>query len=172
MSAGTEYLLVDGYNIIFAWSMLNEIAINNLEHARDTLLDMMCDLGGFLGVTIIVVFDAHRVVGGKGTEITYKNIFVVYTKEAQTADHYIEKTVTRLAPNYVVKVATSDALEQIIIMAKGAIRVSATELLVEFEIAKEKMKKKYKEEAAKQKNTLYDRLSKDAVEWLENLRRS
>lgn len=123
-----SYLLVDGYNIIFAWKELKELAENNLESARVSLMETLCNYQGFAGITVILVFDAYRVKGNPGEVSKYKNIHLVYTKEAETADQYIEKTVHRIGKNNNVTVATSDALEQIIIFGAGANRMSASGL--------------------------------------------
>lgn len=123
---GPEYLLVDGYNIIFGWEELNRLAKENLELARARLINIMCNYQGFRRCNLILVFDAYR-VKGKHREIeTEMGITVVYTKEAETADMYIEKTAHELGRNYRVRVATSDNVEQIIILGSGAVRVSAT----------------------------------------------
>ncbi len=128
-SAVTErYLLVDGYNIVFAWEDLSALAKENLDAARGRLLDILSNYQGYLGYPVIVVFDAYKVKGNPGEVTTYQNLHVVYTKEAETADQYIEKTVHRMAKKYQVTVATSDALEQLIIWGEGAIRQSAREL--------------------------------------------
>lgn len=123
-----SYLLVDGYNIIFAWKELKELAENNLESARVSLMETLCNYQGFAGITVILVFDAYRVKGNLGEVSKYKNIHLVYTKEAETADQYIEKTVHRIGKNNNVTVATSDALEQVIIFGAGANRMSASGL--------------------------------------------
>lgn len=123
-----SYLLVDGYNIIFAWKELKELAENNLESARVSLMETLCNYQGFAGMTVILVFDAYRVKGNPGEVSKYKNIHLVYTKEAETADQYIEKTVHRIGKNNNVTVATSDALEQVIIFGAGANRMSAAGL--------------------------------------------
>ena len=123
-----HYLLVDGYNIIFAWEELNELSKDNLDAARGKLLDIMCNYQGFTQETVIVVFDAYKVKNGQRSIMQYNNISVVFTKEAETADMYIEKTVHKLAKNSRITVATSDGLEQMIIMGEGAVRMSAREL--------------------------------------------
>ena len=120
-----ECLLVDGYNIIFAWDELKQIASSNIDGARDKLMDMLCNYQGYKGNTVIVVFDAYNVKKHKETVSKYHNIYVVYTKEAETADMYIAKTTHKMANKYKVTVATSDALEQLIIMGHGALRMSA-----------------------------------------------
>ncbi len=120
-----EYLLVDGYNIIFAWEELRELAEANIDSARDRLMDICSNYQGFAGCTLILVFDAYKVKGNQGSVQQYHNIYVVYTKEAETADQYIERTVHRIAGKYAVTVATSDRLEQMIIWGEGAVRLSA-----------------------------------------------
>ena len=128
-----EYLLVDGYNIIFAWEDLKELSQVNVESARTKLMDILCNYQGYVKNTLIVVFDAYKVKGNPGTVVKYHNIHVVYTKEAETADQYIEKVVHQMGRKYKVTVATSDALEQLIIWGQGAVRMSAQGLREEIE---------------------------------------
>lgn len=128
-----EYLLVDGYNIIFAWEELRELSKVNMDSARVSLLEIMCNYQGFTGVQLIVVFDAYKVQGNKGSVEKYKNIYAVYTREAETADQYIEKTVHNIGKKHRVTVATSDRLEQMIILGDGAVRLSAAGLKDEVE---------------------------------------
>ena len=123
-----ECLLVDGYNVIFAWDELNKIAKTNLGAARDKLLDIMSSYQGYRDNTVIVVFDAYKVPGNPGSKTQYHNLYVVYTKEQQTADAYIEKTTKEIANHYRVVVATSDNAEQTIVVGHGATRVSSREL--------------------------------------------
>ena len=120
-----SYLLVDGYNILFAWDELNELAKVNIDGARTKLLDIMCNYQGFMGCNLIVVFDAYRVKGHECEILSYHNINVVYTKEAQTADSYIEQFAHEMGKKHNVVVATSDRLEQMIIIGSGCIRISA-----------------------------------------------
>lgn len=120
-----EYLLVDGYNIIFAWDELKALAAENLEGARTKLMEIMCNYQGFCGCHLILVFDAYKVKGNPGSVEQFHNISVVYTKEAETADMYIEKTTKEIARKKRVRVATSDGMEQIIIIGHGATRISA-----------------------------------------------
>ena len=120
-----EFLLVDGYNIIFAWEELKELAKDNIDAARRVLMDLLSNYQGFHKCEVILVFDAYKVPGGVGEVSRYHNIYVVYTKEAETADAYIEKTTYEIAKKYRVRVATSDAAEQLIILGHGALRVSA-----------------------------------------------
>ncbi|MBQ3705359.1 MAG: TetM/TetW/TetO/TetS family tetracycline resistance ribosomal protection protein [Clostridia bacterium] len=131
----TEYLLVDGYNIIFAWPDLQELARHSLEDARKSLIDILSNFHGFHAGELILVFDAYRVQGSPGVQEEIQDIHVVYTKEAETADNYIEKTIREIARkrDSRVRVATSDALEQVIILGGGAIRVSAREFRQEVE---------------------------------------
>lgn len=128
---GPEYLLVDGYNVIFAWDELREISENSLEDARTALIDILSNYKGFCQREIIVVFDAYRVKGSRREVERVGNIDVVYTKEAETADMYIEKVTHELSKNHRVRVATSDNLEQVIILGGGALRMSAAELRAE-----------------------------------------
>ncbi len=136
-----EYLLVDGYNIIFAWEELGSLAKTDLNAARGKLMDILCNFQGYRKMHVILVFDAYRVKGSPGSVERYHNIDVVYTKEAETADQYIEKVTHEMSrKNHHVRVATSDGLEQIIIMGAGAIRVSARELYEEVQAASEDMR--------------------------------
>lgn len=136
-----EYLLVDGYNIIFAWKELSDLAKTDLNAARGKLMDILSNFQGYRKMHLILVFDAYRVKGNPGSVEHYHNIDVVYTKEAETADQYIERVTHEISrKNYHVRVATSDGLEQIIIMGAGAIRVSARELYQEVQAAEEEMR--------------------------------
>ncbi len=128
-----EYLLVDGYNVIFAWDELAALAQTNLEAARGRLMDILCNYQGYTSYRLILVFDAYRVKGNPGEVQKYHNIHVVYTKEAETADMYIEKVSHELGKKYHVTVATSDALEQLIVIGQGAVRMSSRELKEEVE---------------------------------------
>ncbi len=122
---GEEYLLVDGYNIIFAWDELKKQASQSLDLARNTLINRLCNYQGFCGTKIILVFDAYRVKKNPGSIEEFRNISVVYTKEAETADSYIQKVSHELSKKHRVRVATSDAAEQMIILGSGALRVPA-----------------------------------------------
>ncbi|GLC29005.1 translation factor GTPase family protein [Clostridium omnivorum] len=158
------YLLVDGYNILFAWEELKEIAKDNIDAARTKLLDILCNYQGIKGNKIIVVFDAYRVKGHSVEIFDYNNIHVVYTKEAETADQYIEKFVHQNHGNYSITVATSDNLEQIIIRGNGAGLLSAMELMKEIEFANKKMMEAYRERHSKEHNILSDTLSEEDKE--------
>lgn len=130
---GEEYLLVDGYNIIFAWDELKSIAKDSLDAARKSLCDLLCDYQGWRKCHVIAVFDAYKVKGGLGSVEKYHNIHVVYTKEAETADAYIEKATYEIGQKHRVKVATSDGPEQLIILGHGALRLSASNFHEEME---------------------------------------
>ena len=131
---GPEYLLVDGYNVIFAWEDLKAVARENLDAARKILMDLLSNYQGFRGSRVILVFDAYKVPQGTGSVSKYHNIHVVYTKEAETADAYIEKASYQLSQERRrVRVATSDGAEQLIILGHGSLRVSALELRAELE---------------------------------------
>lgn len=131
--SGPEYLLVDGYNLIFAWDELKKLAADNLEGARQALADLLCNYRGFHDCQVILVFDAYKVPHGTGEVSRYHNIHIVYTKEAETADMYIEKTTYQLAKQRRVRVVTSDGAEQLIILGHGALRVSARSFREEVE---------------------------------------
>ena len=131
--SGPEYLLVDGYNLIFAWDELKKLAADNLEGARQALADLLCNYRGFHDCQVILVFDAYKVPHGTGEVSRYQNIYIVYTREAETADMYIEKTTYQLAKQRRVRVVTSDGAEQLIILGHGALRVSARSFWEEVE---------------------------------------
>lgn len=152
------YLLVDGYNIIFAWQELKELMDINADAARGKLLDYLSYYKSITNINIIVVFDAYR-VKGHGTEIyEYNNIYVVYTKEAETADQYIEKFVHNNKISYDITVATSDNLEQIIIRSKGASLLSARDLKEEIERVTKKVMEEYQEQQVRERNFISDNL--------------
>lgn len=135
-----QYLLVDGYNIIFSWKELNELARTSLDAARGKLVDILCNYQGYKQCILILVFDAYKVKGSRGGITDYNNIHVVYTKEAETADMYIEKVTHEIGKKHNVTVATSDALEQIIVAGEGAIRMSAKEFEEEVRRVSERIK--------------------------------
>ena len=120
-----EYLLVDGYNVIFAWDELKKIAAENLDAARRRLMDILCNYAGYRKCVPILVFDAYRVKGAGREQETWHNLHVIYTREAETADMFIERATHELAKNHRVRVVSSDGAEQIIILGNGALRVSA-----------------------------------------------
>ena len=134
-----EYLIVDGYNIIFAWDGLREQAQTDLAGARDRLLDLLSNYCGYHPCELVVVFDSYRVKGGAGSRTKERNLRVVYTQEGQSADQYIEALADRIGKNYAVRVATSDALIQLSALRSGILRMSASELLCEVERVNEKI---------------------------------
>ena len=153
-----EYLLVDGYNIIFAWEDLRALARMNIDSARDKLMDILCNYQGYRQNTLILVFDAYKVKGNPGSVTKYHNIYVVYTKEAETADQYIEKTVHDIGRKYQVTVATSDALEQMIIWGQGAARLSALGLREEVEKASGEIRETWQEKLPGERNRPFQEL--------------
>ena len=153
-----EYLLVDGYNIIFAWEDLHSLAEVNIDSARDRLMDICSNYQGFAGCTLILVFDAYKVKGNTGSVQKYHNIYVVYTKEAETADQYIEKTVHEIGRKHAVSVATSDRLEQMIIWGDGAVRLSAAGFREAVEEASARGREQYGRRQEKVGNRPFDGL--------------
>ena len=165
-----EYLLVDGYNIIFSWEELNELAKKNIHAACDKLMDILSNYQGYRKCTLILVFDAYKVEGHVEEIITYHNIYVVYTKEAETADQYIEKTVHRIGRQYQVTVATSDGLEQVIIMGQGAHRISARGLKKEIEDTEKTAREEWHQRRQSSKTYLFDHMSEEMQEQMEKIR--
>jgi len=165
-----EYLLVDGYNIIFSWDELNEMSKTNIAAARQKLMDVLCNYQGFKKCTLILVFDAYKVEGFQGEVQKYHNIHVVYTKEAETADQYIEKTVHQIAKKYKVTVATSDATEQVIIWGAGAMRMSAQGLLQEVQETNKEIRRLLDEVKKPGKESMLKGLPPEVAELLEEVR--
>ncbi len=163
-----EYMLVDGYNIIFAWDELRELAEVNIDSARDRLMDIMCNYQGYKKNILILVFDAYKVAGGQGSVFDYHNIHIVYTKEAETADQYIEKVTHEIGKKYKVTVATSDRLEQIIVWGQGAKRLSAMGLKEEIDSINKEIREHLGKE---QKNYLFDNISDDAIKVLDDIKK-
>ena len=155
-----ECLLVDGYNIIFSWDELNELSKTNLDHARTRLMEILNNYQGYRKCLLIVVFDAYKIKKNIGSIEKNDNIYVVYTKEAQTADNYIEKVTHDLAQNYRVYVATSDALEQTIVSSKGAMRISAREFELLVKETHENELKEFNRKNKQMKNYLLEDLQK------------
>ena len=168
-----EYLLIDGYNIVFAWEELREMALRDIMAARDKLIDMLVDFAGFRKEHVILVFVAYKVRGGRGEVIHVGGIDVIYTKEAETADLYIEKAAHELSKKYKVTVATSDAVEQVIIYGAGAYRMSAQNLLEELLLTKGLMREHYEKREAKQAGGILAQMSEEDAralqEHLDNL---
>ena len=165
-----EYLLVDGYNIIFAWEELNELAQVNMDAARGRLQDILCNYQGIKKCNLILVFDAYKVEGFPGEVQKYHNIHVVYTKEAETADQYIEKVAHEMGRKYQVTVATSDGTEQVIIRGQGCQLLSAKELKEEIELAEKELKQYYPVEDSKHRNYLFHYLDEDTAKEMEEVR--
>ena len=138
---GPEHLLVDGYNVIFAWDSLREIANGNLDAARQRLMDILCNYAGYRQIVPILVFDAYKVKGGEREVEKYHNLYVVYTKEAETADMYIEKATHEIAKKYTTRVVTSDTTEQLIILGNGAMRVSSQNFEEEVRAVEEEIRR-------------------------------
>ncbi|MDR2648734.1 MAG: NYN domain-containing protein [Clostridiales bacterium] len=172
MSRRSEYLLVDGYNVIFAWNDLRVAAEASLEDARIKLLDILCDYQGYKQNYVIAVFDAHQVRGGVGSVEAYNNIQVVFTKEAETADNFIERTAAALAKRDKVRVVTSDYTEQIIIMGRGAIRVSVNDFRREVETLRSDAQKRFLNKRPVKANPLMDLLDEKTAKLLEQMRRN
>lgn len=165
-----EYLLVDGYNVIHAWDSLHELAERNLESARDALMDILCNYQGYKNYSVILVFDAYKVKGNPGEIIKYHNIDVVYTKEAETADRYIEKTAHEIGGKYKVTVVTSDGVEQVIIRGAGCNLMSSREFKEDVELMKKQINEVLEERKTGKRSYLFDGLDENIKEHLEDVR--
>ncbi len=131
--SGEEYLIIDGYNLIHASEELKQLAEGELSHARDRLIHMMCNYRGYKKCRLIIVFDAYKRKGGEGSEESFGDVTVIYTKERQTADAYIERATYKINPPDRVRVVTADYNEQLIVLGNGGIRVTPNEFLAEIE---------------------------------------
>lgn len=167
-----EYLLVDGYNIIFAWEELNELAKQSVDGARGKLMDILCNYQGMKKCEVILVFDAYRVQNHQTEILDYHNIHVVYTKEAETADQYIEKFAHQNASKYKITVATSDGIEQIIIRGQGCQLLSARELEAEVKAMENHIRTDYIEPGESRKTKLIDALNGQALEEIEKFQKN
>lgn len=165
-----EYLLVDGYNIIFAWEELRELAESNIDGARGRLMDILSNYQGIRKCTLILVFDAYKMEGFPGEVQQYHNIHVVYTKEAETADQYIEKVAHEIGRKYEVTVATSDGTEQVIIRGQGCRLLSAKELHTEIGLAQKELRENHMEKAESTKNYLFHYLDEETAKEMEEVR--
>ena len=165
-----EYLLVDGYNIIFSWEELRELSEKDIGAARGKLADILSNYQGYRKCTLILVYDAYKVEGNPGEVMKYHNIYIVYTKEAETADQYIEKTVRRIAKDAAVTVATSDGLEQVIILGQGANRMSAPGLKEEIERTLAEVRGEPLGKKGSVGNYLFDYLDEETAEEMEKVR--
>lgn len=166
-----EYLLVDGYNIIHAWPELKKLADDDMESARIKLLDILCNYQGIRKCEIIVVFDAYLVQGHREEITDYHNIHMVFTKEAQTADQYIEKFAHDNSKKYNIAVATSDGLQQIIVRSKGCLLMSARELKVEVEATNDRLRQEHLENHEPGRNYLGDALPEESRQQMEDMRK-
>lgn len=140
---GEDYVIVDGYNVIFAWDTLRELSEHNIDSARGKLMDILSNYQGYMNCKLIVVFDGYKVKDNKGERFPYDDIEVVYTKEGETADAHIEKLTHELARKHKVTVVTSDGLEQIVTMGQGAIRMSSRDFKAEVERVIEHLRENY-----------------------------
>lgn len=165
-----EYLLVDGYNVIFAWEELKELAKVSIEAARDKLMDILCNYQGYKKCTLILVFDAYKVEGYALEIQKYHNIHVVYTKEAETADQYIEKVVHHIGRKYHVTVVTSDGVEQVITMGQGGTRISSRDFLEEVEYTKKLIEEDNEKQRVSDRNYLFDHADEEFVKKMEDIR--
>lgn len=165
-----DYLLVDGCNIIFAWEDLRDLAQADFHAAQTRLMDILSDYQGIKGCILILVFDAYRVEGHPEETFQYHNIHVVYTREAETADQYIERTVHKIGRKHNVTVATSDGLEQIIIMGQGAARISARGFKEEIASAKQQMREEWQEHRDSSKTYLFDSMTPELKSHMEDIR--
>lgn len=165
-----EYLLVDGYNVIFAWEDLKELAKVNIEAARNKLMDILCNYQGFRKCVVILVFDAYKVEGYALEIQKYHNIHIVYTKEAETADQYIEKVVHEIGRKYHVTVVTSDGVEQVVTLGQGGTLISAREFLEEVEITRRLIQEEYEKRREKGKNYLFDHMDRELAKEMEEVR--
>ena len=165
-----EYLLVDGYNVIFAWEELKELAKVSIEAARDKLMDILCNYQGYKKCVLILVFDAYKVEGYALEIQKYHNIHVVYTKEAETADQYIEKVVHHIGRKYHVTVVTSDGVEQVITMGQGGTRISSRDFLEEIEYTKKLIEEDNEKQRVSDRNYLFDHADEEFVKKMEKIR--
>lgn len=165
-----EYLLVDGYNVIHAWQDLKELAKVNFEAARNKLMDILCNYQGYKKIPVILVFDAYKVEGFQQEIQKYHNIYVVYTKEAETADQYIEKVVHEIGKRYHVTVVTSDGIEQIVTLGQGGTLISSREFLEEVKIVRSQIEEDIEERKENTKNYLFQHMDKDMAREMEEVR--
>lgn len=165
-----EFLLVDGYNVIFAWDDLKELAKVNIEGARNKLMDILSNYQGYKKCNVILVFDAYKVDGDVMEIMKYHNIHVIYTKEAETADQYIEKVVHEIGRKYHVTVVTSDRVEQVVTLGQGGTLISSREFKEEVEIVNREIREEYLDKPVKGKNYLFDYMDDAMAEEMEEIR--
>ena len=169
-TAQESYLLVDGYNIIFAWEDLHELSEHSMDAARNKLMETLSNYQGYTSQRVILVFDAYKVEGFPGEVTKWHNIDVVFTKEAETADQYIEKTAHAIGRKYKVTVATSDGLEQVIIRSQGCLLMSSRELRQEIERIKVEIRREHLEKNQERGNYLLNYLPEEEAERMEAIR--
>ncbi len=165
-----EFLLVDGYNLIFSWDMLHDLAKVNIDGAREKLQDILCNYQGFKKCTVILVFDAYKVKEHDMSIYKYHNIHVVYTKEAETADQYIEKVVHTIGRKYHVTVVTSDGVEQVIIRGQGASLMSSREFVEEYDLVRAQIREEAERRSTVSHNYLIDHMDDDLAEHVKDVR--
>ena len=166
-----SFVIIDGYNVIYAWNELRELANENIDSARDKLIDIICNYQGAKCVNVIVVFDAYRLKGFIGEEKTINNIKIVFTKEDETADAYIERLAHSMGRKYDVTVVTSDGLEQLTALSQGCRILSATELKTEIEMANAVLKEKMSDNII-EKNYLLDNISDEVAQFIDKIKES
>lgn len=167
----TRCLIVDGYNIINSWPELKSLEENSLEHSRERLLELLEDYRAYKGIRAVVVFDAHLVRGSMESHERFGGLEVVYTKENETADSYIERFADEVGRLYDILVATSDWLEQQVVLGRGAARISARELHSEIMRSRKGMKETYQLRKSAEKHTIENRINSDIYEKLDKIRR-
>ncbi|HZK58001.1 MAG TPA: NYN domain-containing protein [Clostridia bacterium] len=165
-----EYLILDGYNVINSWPKLKSLMEESLETARDGLIDVMVEYGAFRDINVIIVFDGHLVKGNIGNKQKLKGVEIVFTKEYETADSYIERYIVELSKNNRVAVVTDDRIEQQMILGSGATRISVKEMAEMFDQIKNEINEKIETDRI-QRNTLSDALGVSILKRLEKLRR-
>ncbi|OPJ60612.1 NYN domain-containing protein [Clostridium oryzae] len=165
-------IFVDGYNVINSWPELNDIKKYSYEKARQKLIEMLQEYAAYKGYKLVLVFDGHKLQGNLGSKERVSGITVVFTKENETADNYIEKSVNDIGKNQDICVVTSDAMEQMVIFQRGATRMSSAEFHLEVQDARKSIKKKIEGMPSIQRNVLEERIDKDILEKLEKIRRN
>lgn len=168
MKGSKEYLFVDGYNVLHSWEIFQDDLHEHFEEARDKLIDIMIEYKHYTKIHVILVFDGHLVKGGNGSEMTKDGVRIIFTKERETADNYIERQIDELGKNKRVRVATSDWLEQQIVLGKGATRISARELESEIEFQRRLVKRNMNRLKMESKHSM-GRLNEKNMAALKNL---
>lgn len=165
-------IFVDGYNVINSWPDLKQIKEYSYESARQKLIDYLQNYSSFKGYTVFIVFDAHKVQGSIEKKEKFGNMVIIFTKDGETADSYIERSVNNIGRKTEVAVVTSDSLEQQVTFQRGAIRISSIEFYHEVREVENKIRVKTEKTIVRQKNLLEDSLDKSILEKLEKIRRS